>query len=645
MSGSLLKLRTEHDPITDPGKGTAPEPENATADKPKKAVVLDLGNGSQVLHMQRFISYQDSWKYFDYLDKNIPWTRPTITVFARSHLQPRDTCYVASEGLTQLAYSGYQPLAYSWDEFPPLKEILDLVHKALPGSSFNSLLLNRYKGGNDYKKPSKSVQVKSTGRNEGEPPSKRSKKLSSSDQHTFLLKHGSLLVMSGYTQRDWLHSVPKRAKAGDSVKYRVGKKAITFGLCIAVSLLCIDCHACNDDFFLSSDYDRDLQSSGMILMASVADDSIKDRDVCIVGVARTPMGSFLGSLSSLPATKLGSLAIECALRRAGVHPSMVQEVFFGNVLTANLGQAPARQAALGAGIPNSVICTTINKVCASGMKGVNDVVVAGGMESMSNAPKYIPTGRTGSRLGHDTIIDGMLKDGLWDVYNDFGMGVCAELCADQHNITREEQDSYAIKSFERGLAAESSGAFSWEIVPVEVSGGRGKPSAIVDKDEGLGKFDASKLRKLRPSFKEKGGSVTAGNASSISDGAAALVLVSGAMAVKLGLKVIARIRGNADAAQAPELFTTAPAIAIPKAISNSGLKASNIDFYEINEASLLNVHGGAVSLGHPIGCSGARILVTLLGVLRQKNGKFGVAGVCNGGGGASAVVLELINDR
>ncbi|XP_020554161.1 probable acetyl-CoA acetyltransferase, cytosolic 2 isoform X3 [Sesamum indicum] len=392
--------------------------------------------------------------------------------------------------------------------------------------------------------------------------------------------------------------------------------------------------------------------SAIILMASVADDSIKDRDVCIVGVARTPMGSFLGSLSSLPATKLGSIAIECALRRAGVHPSMVQEVFFGNVLTANLGQAPARQAALGAA---TMIAAQTIKL------GVNDVVVAGGMESMSNAPKYIPTGRTGTRLGHDTIIDGMLKDGLWDVYNDFGMGVCAELCADQHNISREEQDSYAIKSFERGLAAESSGAFSWEIVPVEVSGGRGKPSAIVDKDEGLAKFDASKLRKLRPSFKEKGGSVTAGNASSISDGAAALVLVSGAMAVKLGLKVIARIRGYADAAQAPELFTTAPAIAIPKAISNSGLKASNIDFYEINEAfsvvalanqkllnidpEKLNVHGGAVSLGHPIGCSGARILVTLLGVLRQKNGKFGVAGVCNGGGGASAVVLELINDR
>nr|AZG04487.1 acetyl-CoA acetyltransferase 1 [Centranthera grandiflora] len=407
-------------------------------------------------------------------------------------------------------------------------------------------------------------------------------------------------------------------------------------------------------------------------MASVVDDSTKAQDVCIVGVARTPMGTFLGSLSSLPATKLGSVAIASALKRAGVHPSLVEEVFFGNVLSANLGQAPARQAALGAGIPHSVVCTTINKVCSSGLKatmiaaqaiklGANDVVVVGGMESMSNAPKYIPTGRTGSRLGHDTIVDGMLKDGLWDVYNDFGMGVCAELCADQHNISREEQDAYAIQSFERGLAAESSGAFSWEIVPVEISGGRGKKSIVINKDESLAKFDASKLRKLRPSFKENGGSVTAGNASSISDGAAALVLVSGAMAVKLGLKVIARIRGYADAAQAPELFTTAPAIAIPKAITNAGLKAADIDFYEINEAfsvvalanqrllnidsERLNAHGGAVSLGHPLGCSGARILVTLLGVLRHKNGRFGVAGICNGGGGASALVLELINDR
>nr|GMD32738.1 acetyl-CoA acetyltransferase, cytosolic 1-like [Ipomoea batatas] len=403
-------------------------------------------------------------------------------------------------------------------------------------------------------------------------------------------------------------------------------------------------------------------------MASRAGNSIKPRDVCIVGVARTPMGAFLGSLSSLSATKLGSIAIKSALERANVDPSLVQEVFFGNVLSANLGQAPARQAALGAGIPNSVVCTTINKVCSSGLKaimiaalsitsGVNDVVVAGGMESMSNAPKYLVQSRKGSRLGHDTIIDGMIKDGLWDVYNDFGMGLCAELCADQYSFTRGEQDSYAIQSFERGIAAQSSGAFGWEIVPVEISGGRGKPPNIVDKDDGLRQFDASKLRKLRPSFKE-GGTVTAGNASIISDGAAALVLVSGEKALKLGLQVIAKIRGYADAAQAPELFPTAPALAIPKAIRHSGLKTSDVDYYEINEAfsvvalanlrllnldpGKLNVHGGAVSLGHPLGCSGARILVTLLGVLRAKNGKVGVAGVCNGGGGASALVVELM---
>ncbi|KAK6918715.1 Thiolase, N-terminal, partial [Dillenia turbinata] len=411
----------------------------------------------------------------------------------------------------------------------------------------------------------------------------------------------------------------------------------------------------------------------LIIMAPAATaastDSLNPRDVCIVGVARTPIGGFLGTLSSLPATKLGSIAIECALKRANVDPALVQEVFFGNVLSANLGQAPARQAALGAGIPNSVVCTTVNKVCASGMKatmlaaqsiqlGINDVVVAGGMESMSNVPKYLAEARKGSRLGHDSLVDGMLKDGLWDVYNDYGMGACAELCADQHSITRDEQDSYAIMSFERGIAAQDSGVFAWEMVPVEVSGGRGKPSTVVDKDEGLGKFDAAKLRKLRPSFKENGGSVTAGNASSISDGAAALVLVSGEKALKLGLKVIAKIRGYADAAQAPELFTTAPALAIPKAISNAGLEASQIDYCEINEAfavvalanqkllglnsDKVNVHGGAVSLGHPLGCSGARILVTLLGVLRQKNGKFGVGGVCNGGGGASALVGRLL---
>ncbi|XP_004491616.1 acetyl-CoA acetyltransferase 2 [Cicer arietinum] len=403
--------------------------------------------------------------------------------------------------------------------------------------------------------------------------------------------------------------------------------------------------------------------------AAAASDSIQPRDVCIVGVARTPMGGFLGTLSSVPATKLGSIAIEAALKRANVDPSLVEEVYFGNVLSANLGQAPARQAALGAGLSKSVACTTINKVCASGMKatmlaaqsiqlGINDVVVAGGMENMSSVPKYLAEARKGSRLGHDSLVDGMLKDGLWDVYKDVGMGVCAELCADNHSITREDQDNYAVQSFERGISAQESGSFAWEITPVEVSGGRGRPSTIVDKDEGLGKFDAAKLRKLRPSFKESGGSVTAGNASSISDGAAALVLVSGEKALKLGLQVIAKITGYADAAQEPELFTTAPAIAIPKAIANAGLESSKIDFYEINEAfavvalanqkllglnpEKVNVHGGAVSLGHPLGCSGARILVTLLGVLRQKNGKYGVGGVCNGGGGASALVVELV---
>ncbi|KAF2573824.1 hypothetical protein F2Q70_00002335 [Brassica cretica] len=373
-------------------------------------------------------------------------------------------------------------------------------------------------------------------------------------------------------------------------------------------------------------------------------------DVCVVGVARTPMGDFLGSLSSITAPRLGSIAIEAALKRANVEPALVEEVFFGNVLTANLGQAPARQAALGAGIPYSVICTTVNKVCAAGMKavmlaaqsiqlGLNDVVVAGGMESMSNVPKYLPNARRGSRLGHDTVVDGMTKDGLWDVYNDFGMGVCGEICADQYRITREEQDAYAIQSFERGIAAQNARLFAWEIVP----------------------FDAAKLKKLRPSFKEDGGSVTAGNASSISDGAAALVLVSGKKAIELGLNVIAKIRGYADAAQAPELFTTTPALAIPKAIMRAGLDASQVDYYEINEAfsvvalanqkllgldpARLNAHGGAVALGHPLGCSGARILVTLLGVLRAKKGKYGVASICNGGGGASALVLEFMSEK
>ncbi|XP_031480681.1 probable acetyl-CoA acetyltransferase, cytosolic 2 [Nymphaea colorata] len=405
------------------------------------------------------------------------------------------------------------------------------------------------------------------------------------------------------------------------------------------------------------------------MAAATASEGIKPRDACIVGAVRTPIGDLMGSLSSLSATKLGSIAIKGALKRAGLQPSEVQEVFFGNVLSANLGQAPARQAALGAGIPNSVVCTTINKVCSSGLKatilaaqsiqlGINDVVVAGGMESMSNAPHYIRDSRRGLRLSHGTIIDGLLKDGLWDVYNDYAMGMCGELCAEQHSITREEQDAYAIQSFKRGIAAQNAGVLALEIVPVEIPGGRGKSSIFVDKDDSLGKFDPVKLRKLRSAFKD-GGSVTAGNASIISDGAAALIMVSGEKALKLGVPIIARIRGYGEAAQAPELFTTAPALAIPKALSNAGVEASRVDYYEINEAfsvvalanqkllglnpEKVNVHGGAVSWGHPIGCSGARILVTLLGVLRQKDAKFGVAAICNGGGGASALVVEYMH--
>ncbi|CAM6102079.1 unnamed protein product [Calypogeia fissa] len=396
--------------------------------------------------------------------------------------------------------------------------------------------------------------------------------------------------------------------------------------------------------------------------------SVGPRDVYIVGVARTPMGSMSGSLSSLAATKLGSASIKAALSKSGVDPNLVEEVFFGNVLSANLGQAPARQAAMGAGLPPSVVCTTVNKVCASGMKatmlavqsiqlGLNDIVVAGGMESMSNAPYYLPKARQGYRLGHGELVDGMMKDGLWDVYNDYAMGNAAELCADNHNVSRDAQDNFAIRSFERAIAASKSGAFAWEIVPIEVPGGRGKPVILVDKDESLDKLDAAKLRKLRPAFKE-GGSVTAGNSSSLSDGAAALVLVSGQKVLQLGLTPIAKVRGFADAAQAPELFTVSPALAIPKAIARAGINKSEVDFYEINEAfavvalanqqileldpEKVNVHGGAVALGHPLGCSGARIIVTLLGVLKNKKGKVGVAGVCNGGGGASAIVLELV---
>eukprot|EP00897_Mesotaenium_endlicherianum_P005701 jgi/Mesen1/5159/ME000256S04340 len=362
---------------------------------------------------------------------------------------------------------------------------------------------------------------------------------------------------------------------------------------------------------------------------------IQDRDVCIVGAARTPMGGLMGSLASLTAIQLGSVAISAALKRASVAADNVQEVLMGNVLTANLGQAPARQAALGAGLPASTVCTTVNKVCASGMKatmmaaqsimlGHADCVVAGGMESMSNAPYYLTKARQGYRFGNGEV------------------------------------DDYSVATFERAIAAQESGAFDWEIAPVEVKGPRGKPAVTVSKDDACSKFDAAKLRQLRPCFVEAGeaGSVTAGNASSISDGAAALVLVSGALAKSRGLKVIARIKGFADAAQSPELFTTSPALAIPKALAHARVEQSQVEFFEINEAfsvvalanqkllnlnsERVNVNGGAVALGHPLGCSGARIIVTLLGVLRSKGGHVGVAGVCNGGGGASAIVVETL---
>eukprot|EP00850_Spirogloea_muscicola_P008349 SM000044S15996 [mRNA] locus=s44:430346:433993:- [translate_table: standard] len=397
--------------------------------------------------------------------------------------------------------------------------------------------------------------------------------------------------------------------------------------------------------------------------------ALQPRDVCIVGAARTPMGSLQGSLASISATRLGSIAIEAALKRSGVDKALVQEVILGNVLAANLGQAPARQAALGAGLPEAVVCTSVNKVCASGMKatvmaaqsillGLNDVVVAGGMESMTNCPYYIPKARQGYRMGNGEIVDGMQRDGLWDPYSDCSMGNFAELCAAKHGITREEQDDHAISTFTRAIEASDSGAFDWEIAPVEIAGAKGKPSVMVCKDDALQKFDAVKLRQLRTPFKENG-TVTAGNASGINDGAAALVLVSGAKALELGLHVIAKIRGFSDVAQAPEEFTTSPSVAVPIAIRRAGVEMDEVDFFEINEAfsvvavsnqrllgidpERLNVHGGAVALGHPLGCSGARILVTLLGVLRRHGGHIGVAAVCNGGGGASAMVLEALS--
>ncbi|KAF9735707.1 erg10, acetyl-CoA C-acetyltransferase [Paraphaeosphaeria minitans] len=391
--------------------------------------------------------------------------------------------------------------------------------------------------------------------------------------------------------------------------------------------------------------------------------------VYIVSAVRTPTGMFLGSLSSLSATQLGSRAIKAAVERAGLKPDDVQEVFIGNVLSANLGQNPARQCALGAGLPESVVCTTVNKVCASSVKalivgaqtiitGNADIVVAGGAESMSNTPHYLPNLRTGAKFGDQPLVDGLLKDGLTDAYKDQHMGLQGEECAEDYGFDREAQDDYCIRSYKKAIAASEAGWFKEEIVPVEVSGGRGKPAKLVDQDDEPKNFNESKTRTLRPSFKPKDGTVTAANASPLSDGAAALVLVSEAALKQHNLTPIAKILGWGEAEQNPSKFTTTPALAIPKALKHAGVEQSAVDAFEINEAfsvvalanmkilglseEKVNLHGGAVALGHALGASGARITTTLLGVLKEKKGKIGCAGICNGGGGASAIVVESL---
>ncbi|TCD01481.1 acetyl-CoA C-acyltransferase [Pedobacter psychroterrae] len=391
------------------------------------------------------------------------------------------------------------------------------------------------------------------------------------------------------------------------------------------------------------------------------------KEVVIVSAIRTPIGSFGGSLSGFSATQLGAVAIRGAVEKAGIKPADVQEVYMGNVLSANIGQAPATQAAKFAGLPD-VPATTINKVCASGTKaimlaaqsialGENEIVVAGGMESMSNVPYYLDKARTGYRLGHGQLTDGLLKDGLWDVYNDYHMGSAAELCAQECGISREDQDAFAISSYKRAQTAQTNGKFDSEIVPVEIKDRKGNIT-VVDKDEEPFAVKFDKIPGLNPVFK-KDGTVTAANASTLNDGAAALVLMSADKAKELGLKPLAKILAYADAQQAPEWFTTAPSKAIPLALHRAGKIINDVDFFEINEAfsvvSLannkelglsednVNVNGGAVALGHPLGASGARIVVTLLSVLTQNKGKIGVAGICNGGGGASALVIENLN--
>lgn len=391
------------------------------------------------------------------------------------------------------------------------------------------------------------------------------------------------------------------------------------------------------------------------------------KEVVIVSATRTPIGSFGGVLSGISAPQLGAIAIKSALEKAGIKPEEVNEVYMGQVLQANSGQAPVTQASLFAGLPQTTPGTTVNKVCASGMKaimlgaqsimlGENDTVVAGGMENMSAVPYYLDKARNGYRLGHAQMIDGLVKDGLWDVYKDYHMGNAAELCATECKISREDQDAYAIESYKRAQSAWAKGVFKDEITPVTIPQ-KGKDPLVVNEDEEFRKVDFNKIPSLRPVF-DKNGSVTAANASTLNDGAAAVVLMSAEKAASLGLKPLARIRSFADAQQAPEWFTTAPSKALPRAVEKAGLTLSDIDFFEINEAfsvvaiannremqldpSKVNVFGGAVSLGHPLGCSGARIIVTLLNVLSRHDAKIGAAGICNGGGGASAIVIERL---
>ena len=388
------------------------------------------------------------------------------------------------------------------------------------------------------------------------------------------------------------------------------------------------------------------------------------KEVYIVSAVRTPIGSFGGALSSVSASKLGAAAIRGALEKADLDPAVVDEVFMGNVLQANIGQAPARQAAIIAGINENVPCTTINKVCASGMKSIslgaqsillgdNDTVVVGGMENMSQVPHYY-NARNATKLGNVNLVDGMIKDGLTDVYNEVHMGSCAEQCAEEHNFSREDQDGFAIESYKRASEAWSTGKFNDEVVAVQVPQRRGD-DIVISEDEEYKNVKLEKIPQLRPVFK-KDGTVTAANASTLNDGASALVLMSKEKAEELGIKPIAKIKGYADAAQEPEWFTTAPAKAVNKALANSGIGKEEIDFWELNQAfsvvglantkllgldpNKVDVNGGAVALGHPLGNSGSRIVVTLINVLKQNEGKYGVAGICNGGGGASAMIIE-----